>query len=101
MEYGRVGSLLYPRTAPNPVQIDNRALDGFIERFKDKGCLDVDCEQCRYCHHWADRVVRIDPTWARKMHAIYNSLLDDVDSGVMWEPYAKSLRQAWRTRGRI
>jgi collagenase-like PrtC family protease len=94
--FGRKGSLLYPRTAPNPVQIDNRSLDGFIDRFKKQSCLDVDCEECRYCHRWAERCVKIDPKWAQEMRDVYDGLLDDVDSGSMWEPYRQTIGRAAR-----
>ncbi len=33
MRYGRTASVLQPRRGRNPIQIDNRALDGFIDRF--------------------------------------------------------------------
>ena len=35
-----------PVTGDPPVVVDNRALDGFMERFREKGCRDVECEDC-------------------------------------------------------
>ena len=93
IEFGKLASVLYPRTGANPVYIDNRALDGFMERFKTAGCMDLDCEACRYCHAWADKSVRIDPVWAERMRPIYADLLDEIDSGAMWEPYTQTLRR--------
>ena len=90
VEFGKTASVLYPRIGPNPVYIDNRALDGFMERFKEKGCLDVDCEECRYCHEWAARVVQIDPAWRARMEQIYEDLLGEIDSGTFWEPHWKT-----------
>lgn len=96
MEFGQTASLLYPRRGPNPVQIDNRALDGFMERFKTQGCVDVDCEECRYCHEWADRVVQLDPQWEGRMGEIYDDLLHEIDGGAFWDPYLKTLGQVAR-----
>lgn len=93
VEFGRTASVLYPLRGANPVQIDNRALDGFMDRFRKRGCQDVDCESCRYCHQWADRVVKIDPAWQQKMGNIYDDLLGDIDSGSFWAPYLKTLRE--------
>ncbi|MBK6847078.1 MAG: U32 family peptidase [Proteobacteria bacterium] len=94
--FGKAASMLYPRTGPNPVQIDNRALDGFIERFKTQGCMELDCESCRYCHRWADKAVKIDPNWTEQMAPLYDELVDNLDSGAMWEPYTRTLRRLGR-----
>jgi collagenase-like PrtC family protease len=94
MDFGRTAGVLYPRLGPNPVFIDNRALDGFIDRFRDVGCQDLDCESCRYCHSWAERVVAIDPEWKAKMTGIYDHLLGEIDSGTFWEPYLRTIGDA-------
>jgi len=94
IDFGKTASVLYPLVGENPVQIDNRALDGFIDRFKKQGCQDLDCETCRYCHVWADKAVHIDPDWAARMGAIYDDLLGDMDSGSFWEPYLQTARKA-------
>jgi collagenase-like PrtC family protease len=91
IDFGHAASVLYPRRGPNPVRIDNRALDGFMERFKTQGCQDVDCESCRYCHAWADRVVQIDPEWRARMAEIYDDLIGEIDGGSFWDPYHKTL----------
>jgi collagenase-like PrtC family protease len=94
IEFGRAASVLYPLVGPNPVQIDNRALDGFIDRFLERGCQDTDCEDCRYCHEWADRTVRIDPEWRARMEPIYAELIEEIDGGGLWEPYLATAGQA-------
>ena len=91
VRFGKEASVLYPRRGPNPVQIDNRALDGFIDRFLEEGCQKTDCDECRYCHKWADKVVRIDPAWRGQMGDIFDDLMDEVDGGSFWEPYFKTL----------
>jgi len=94
IDFGKTASVLYPRLGPNPVQIDNRALDGFLDRFLAEGCQAVDCESCRYCHEWAERVVRIDPEWRERMDAIYADLLEEADGGGFWDPYLKTAGDA-------
>ena len=94
LDFGQTASVLYPLRGPNPVQIDNRALDGFIDHFRDHSCQAVDCEDCRYCHQWAQHTVRIDPDWKQRMAAIYDDLVNDIDAGSFWDPYLKTLRQA-------
>jgi len=91
MDFGKTSSVLYPLRGPNPVQVNNRDLDGFIERFKTQGCQHTDCESCRYCNEWAERVVKIDPEWKPRMQAIYDDLLGEIDSGSFWDPYMKTV----------
>jgi len=92
MKYGRTASVLQPLKGPNPIQIDNRALDGFLDRFDVTGCQDLDCEDCRYCHEWAEQAVSIEPAWEATMRSVFGELLEEIDSGGLWEPYAKTLR---------
>ena len=91
MEFGKALSVLYPLRGPNPVQIDNRGLDGFMERFKEKGCQEQDCGSCGYCHEWAEQTVRMDPAWRERTHAILKELLSDLEGGEFWEPYSRTL----------
>lgn len=87
VDMGKHQGILYPRRAGKHfIEIDNKSLDGFIDRFRTHSCLDVVCEECRYCHDWADRVVHIDPEWKAKAHAQYQHLFEDLHSGAMWEP---------------
>ena len=102
IEFGKAAGVLYPLRGPNPVYIDNRALDGFMERFRTQGCQQIDCEQCRYCHEWAEQAVHIDPEWRERMGAIYDDLLDEIDGGRFWDPYLKTITEtAGRLAGRI
>ena len=55
-----------PVTGNAPVVVDNRALDGFMERFREKGCRDVECEACRWCHDFAAKAVRMDAEESRR-----------------------------------
>ena len=94
VDFGKTAGVLYPRTGPNPVQIDNRSLDGFIDRFRKVGCQALDCETCKYCHKWTAKAVRIDPAWRDRMEVIYADLLDEIDTGAFWEPYVATARAA-------
>jgi collagenase-like PrtC family protease len=100
IDFGHAASMLYPREGANPVLIDNRALDGFMERFKEKNCQSTDCESCRYCHEWATRAVKIDPNWREKLEPMYQDLLGDIEGGAFWEPYRRTasqmVRRLWR-----
>ncbi|MBL6974263.1 MAG: U32 family peptidase [Deltaproteobacteria bacterium] len=93
IDFGKAAGVLYPLRGPNPVVIDNRALDGFMDRFSSKGCQDVDCETCRYCHEWAEGSVTIDPEWKARMGDIYDDLLGEIDSGTFWDPYFRTARE--------
>jgi hypothetical protein len=73
-----------PVTGEPPVYVDNRALDGFMERFREKGCRDVDCEACRWCHDFAAKAVRVDPEESRRSLAAYDALFRSLDGGAMW-----------------
>lgn len=67
-----------------PVTIDNRALDGFIERFREAGCRDVNCPECRWCHKFADRAVRFHGDAREKSLAAYAELFEVLHDGSMW-----------------
>ncbi|MBE0568213.1 MAG: U32 family peptidase [Deltaproteobacteria bacterium] len=73
-----------PVTGEPPVYVDNRALDGFMERFREKGCRDVECEACRWCHDFAAKAVRVDPEESRRALAAYDELFRSLDGGAMW-----------------
>lgn len=81
---GRRMGLLHPRRGLSPLVLDNRALDGFINRFLTTSCLSVDCDECRYCHAWAERAVRIDPAYRRDVLAEYRALYEDLHTGALW-----------------
>lgn len=67
-----------------PVYIDNRALDGFLDRFLKAGCKEIDCEDCRHCDRFAERAVKIDPEYRQRCLALYERVFADLHSGAMW-----------------
>ncbi len=93
VKFGQTASVLYPLRGPNPVYIDNRKLDGFINRFLKHSCQNVDCEECRYCHNWAEKVVEIDPEWKKEMEEIYDDLMGDLHSGDFWGSYFEAAKE--------
>ncbi len=73
-----------PVAGPPPVFVDNRALDGFMERFREKGCRDVDCEECRWCHDFAARAVRLDEAHRQRALRAFAVLFEALDGGATW-----------------
>ena len=98
VDFGHAASMLYPREGENPVMVDNRALDGFLDRFLEKNCQSTDCNKCRYCHEWAARSVRIDPAYKQKLEPMYEDLMNDIEGGAFWEPYHRTIRDMLRGR---
>ncbi|GMU59885.1 MAG: hypothetical protein AMXMBFR34_16480 [Myxococcaceae bacterium] len=94
VRWGKSLSMLYPREGDNPVYVDNRALDGFLDHFRNGfSCEDKDCEACRYCHRYAEKSVTFDAAWRKQMTAEFDSLLDTLHDGTLWESYGRTL---WR-----
>jgi collagenase-like PrtC family protease len=81
---GRRMGLLYPRQGESGLYLDNRKLDGFIDRFLEKSCIDVDCDKCRYCHAVAEAALTIDPEYRRDVLALYRDLASDLHGGSFW-----------------
>lgn len=73
-----------PVTGTPPVVVDNRALDGFLDRFREAGCRDVDCGECRWCHEFARKAVRIDEAARAETLAAYDELFRALHDGSMW-----------------
>ena len=92
VKFGEKGNILFPLMGENPVYIDNRKLDGFIDFFKKQGCQDRDCDRCRYCHKQAEKAVSIDPQWKKEMLVIYEELQEEIYSGSFWEGYRDTFR---------
>jgi collagenase-like PrtC family protease len=92
VRFGEKGNVLFPLMGENPVYIDNRKLDGFLDFFLREGCQDKDCETCGYCHTKARDAVRIDPQWKQEMLAIYEELQEEIYSGSFWEGYLDTMR---------
>ncbi len=81
---GRRMGLLYPRQGKSGLHLDNRKLDGFIDHFRGRSCIDVDCNTCRYCHGVAGKALTIDPEYRRDVLALYKDLAGDMHDGSLW-----------------
>lgn len=66
------------------VHIDNQALDGFMERFLEKGCRDEDCGECRWCHEFAGKSVRMDEERRARALAAFDDIFRSLHDGSMW-----------------
>ena len=85
--------LLYPMRGEPPLKLDNRKLDGFIDRFLVHSCIDVDCEKCHYCHRFADAALDIDPAWREQVLADYRELFERMNTGAFFEYRGSDLVQ--------
>ncbi len=68
----------------SPVYVDNQRLSGFIEGLKKKECKSNDCQACRYCYEWADKVIAIDPEVSKKAQEHYRFCLENIISGKLF-----------------
>jgi len=58
------------------IQINNRELDGFIDKFLEKDCSTIDCLDCQYCDQVAEKVVRYDKLYVDTLKDKYKEFLD-------------------------
>ncbi len=73
-----------PLAGEAPVHIDNRSLDGFMERFRESGCRDVECGECRWCHEFARKAIRIDEIHRARVLKAYDQVFRALHDGSMW-----------------
>ncbi|MBI5500686.1 MAG: hypothetical protein HY907_10630 [Deltaproteobacteria bacterium] len=59
------------------IVVDNTALSGFLEGFRKIPCATTFCDDCRYCHRWAERALRYDRDAAARLAAEIDALLDE------------------------
>lgn len=65
----------------NAVYINNKELDGFIEKIRDIDCDRRACRDCRYCYDMAQKAVHIDEKLGKIIEMQYRDCLEDVISG--------------------
>lgn len=62
------------------VVIDNKKLDGFIDKFKNASCTNLVCDECGHCEKWAREAIRLDGDYVvekiRNIRQIRDSLVD-------------------------
>jgi hypothetical protein len=59
------------------IYIDNAALTDFLAGFRKIRCSEMYCEDCRYCHRYAQRAVRYDRKEAAVLANDISELLAD------------------------
>src|SRR5512134_91453 len=77
-------SMTRPVAGDPLVYVDNRALDGFMERFRDAGCREEDCGACRWCREFAGKAIRIDEDLRARALATIDEILGALHDGRMW-----------------
>jgi collagenase-like PrtC family protease len=70
---------------PNPVYIDNKQLNGFLDNIITKECGRILCEDCGYCNQVAAKVVKIDNSLYKTMVDNYKKCLDNLISGGLFK----------------
>ena len=77
--------MLTPLEGEPPVYVDNRKLDGFIEYFaKNGGCRKKDCDECKYCHEFAHRAIKVDESHREECRELYDRIFSNLLTGRMW-----------------
>jgi collagenase-like PrtC family protease len=59
------------------LSLDNAGLMDFLHGFRKIRCAETSCEDCRYCHRYAQRAVRMDRTGAEILAGDIGRLLED------------------------
>ncbi len=67
------------------VYIDNRVLDGFLERFLRESCRSISCENCDYCRVVAQKAVKIEPVYHKEAVEQFKEILEDIISGELFQ----------------
>ena len=67
-----------------PVYIDNKRLDGFLDGFRDKDCRTTDCSNCGHCERYMHKAVRVEKEFRTGVLEEYGKIFDDMDSGRTW-----------------
>jgi collagenase-like PrtC family protease len=57
--------------------IDNGALTDFLDGFRKMHCAETYCDDCRYCHRYAERAIRFDREEAEILAKDIGELLED------------------------
>jgi collagenase-like PrtC family protease len=68
----------------DPVYLDNRALDGFLDGLREINCREADCSHCGYCALWTKKAVRVDEQYRAEMLKLYQEIFNDMYSGALW-----------------
>ena len=67
---GLLRGLLDPVLIQSLVQVDNRKLNGFIEKFDARTCP-PSCNDCDWCADWAKRALKVNPEAANRYRKLF------------------------------
>lgn len=59
------------------IYIDNAELADFLDGFQKTRCAETYCEDCRYCHRYAQKAIRFDQAEANKLAKDIGEFLED------------------------
>ena len=79
----RLQGFLDPQVG-EPVRVDNRALDGFLDGWPRRGCRERSCQDCGYCERWSERAVQVDPEFQAEALALHEEILELAEAGALW-----------------
>jgi collagenase-like PrtC family protease len=68
----------------DPVYLDNRSLDGFLEGFRGRDCRSADCKECGWCATYTKKAVRVEASYRAEMLPMYEDCFREMDSGALW-----------------
>jgi collagenase-like PrtC family protease len=68
---------------PKRPQINNKALDGFIDFFVDGNCND-DCTECNYCKDFSRKAITIDASETKRQLSLYESIYEDLVTSTLF-----------------
>ena len=62
--------------------MDNQKLDGFLDHFIKTACNNHSCNECQYCHKWANNIIQTIPLedGCSEPKKIFEDILDDLVS---------------------
>ena len=63
------------------IELDNRALDGYLDGLRSRGCTGANCTSCGFCSELAERCVRVDPAERERRLRGLQGVLDEIESG--------------------
>ncbi|OGV61117.1 MAG: peptidase U32 [Lentisphaerae bacterium GWF2_50_93] len=84
LDLARQQGMLFP-LKENPVRIDSRMIpENFLDAFKDKDCISLDCAECGYCAKIAEKAVVVSPEFRRESLSRFSELEKNLAEGKFW-----------------
>jgi hypothetical protein len=80
-EFAEFKGMQGPLSFKQPIYIDNRQLDGFLQEVWKRECRYNDCNHCQYCHKVADKVVRIEEGYRQRCLEMHKGIEETITQG--------------------